>query len=289
MRVPSRRAQDLPPGAFGRLDAHSVLVALSHGWFYQCHPDPEGIKLKILREYFIPRLRRMYPHTNILVFYDYHSTPQRPRTKREDETFAGAMKHMNSVYMYCDTVLFVETTIPSPDMTLYETKVVPASFRWVRFIDACQVGDVPSRENAKNDSLQLSQNDIVREMNGTPITDIEKFRRVTKTSTLRFLRRPFGRQNMIENKDRGWLYLERLTTAVKAAATPQESFDRIIMSNSSDLKVELYQWAQRLRIAVNGSNREASLNAALKSFKVILDHKRFTSKNDKHIVYRLMG
>ena len=34
--------------AFGELTGRSVLVALSHGWFFQMHPDPEGTKIDVL-------------------------------------------------------------------------------------------------------------------------------------------------------------------------------------------------------------------------------------------------
>ena len=34
--------------AFGELTGRSVLVALSHGWFFQMHPDPEGTKIDII-------------------------------------------------------------------------------------------------------------------------------------------------------------------------------------------------------------------------------------------------
>ena len=56
-KAPVPRNQDVPKEAFGTLTGRSILVATSHAWFYQCHPDPDGVKLKILREKFFPRLR----------------------------------------------------------------------------------------------------------------------------------------------------------------------------------------------------------------------------------------
>ena len=52
--------------AFGKLTGRSVLVALSHGWFYQMHPDPQGVKIDIIVKEFGPRLRKAYPETQIL-------------------------------------------------------------------------------------------------------------------------------------------------------------------------------------------------------------------------------
>ena len=34
--------------AFGELTGRCVLVALSHGWFYQMHPDPHAVKIDII-------------------------------------------------------------------------------------------------------------------------------------------------------------------------------------------------------------------------------------------------
>ena len=62
-RAPVPRNQEVPKEAFGTLTERSILVATSHAWFYQCHPDPDGVKLNILRTDFFPRLRERFPHT----------------------------------------------------------------------------------------------------------------------------------------------------------------------------------------------------------------------------------
>ena len=79
-KPPVPRNQDLPARAFGELTGRTILAATSHAWFWQSHPDPEGVKLKLLRDDFIPRLRKRYPETNIVIFDDWHSCPQWPRT-----------------------------------------------------------------------------------------------------------------------------------------------------------------------------------------------------------------
>ena len=43
----------------GKLTGRSILVSLSHGWFFQNHPDPRGRKLDLIRNVFAPRLRRI--------------------------------------------------------------------------------------------------------------------------------------------------------------------------------------------------------------------------------------
>ena len=113
-KAPVPRNQEVPKKAFGELTGRSILVATSHAWFHQCHPDPQGVKLDILRKYFFPRLRKRYPYTQILVFDDWHSCPQWPRrTKEENDRFKKCMDHMNSIYC---CLLY---TSPSPrDATL---------------------------------------------------------------------------------------------------------------------------------------------------------------------------
>ena len=57
--IPIPRHQGLPKNAFGTLTGRSILVSLSHGWFFQNHPDPRGRKLDLIRNVFAPRLRGM--------------------------------------------------------------------------------------------------------------------------------------------------------------------------------------------------------------------------------------
>ena len=138
-KAPVPRNQDVPKEAFGTLTGRSILAATSHAWFHQCHPDPEGVKLDILRKDFFPRLRKRFPHTEILVFDDWHSCPQWPRpTEEEQKRFTKCMNHMNSVYCYCDVVLFVQAPLPDLDERIYECELVPSEHEWLNFIDTIQ-------------------------------------------------------------------------------------------------------------------------------------------------------
>ena len=121
--------------AFGELTGRSVLVALSHGWFYQMHPDPRAVKIDIIVKEFGPRLRKTYPETQILFFFDFLSVPQWPRTEAEDKIFRVAMKHMNSVYVHCDLVLFIETELPKVDETLHNSTIRVSDYEWTQFLD----------------------------------------------------------------------------------------------------------------------------------------------------------
>ena len=57
-RAPVPRNQDVPKKAFGRLTGRSILVATSHAWFHQYHPDPDGVILEIMRKDFLSSFER---------------------------------------------------------------------------------------------------------------------------------------------------------------------------------------------------------------------------------------
>ena len=194
-KPPVPRNQDLPAHAFGELTGRTILAATSHAWFWQSHPDPEGVKLKLLRDDFIPRLRKRYPETKIVIFDDWHSCPQWPRTKEEDKVFYTAMDHMNSMYVYCDVVLFLEAKLPDLDMTVRTCFLIPANYSFGTFVDVTQF------HGPESSSLDIKKNDIITEP-----SDIDVLKSTTNEIEISYLKRPFGRPNRIPADERGWLY-----------------------------------------------------------------------------------
>lgn len=84
---PEREAS--PPGS---------LFYVSHRWITSEHPDPEGVQLEELKR----RLEALTGHVgsleDALVFYDYCSIPQRPRTDAEEVVFhrdLEALRHIS--------------------------------------------------------------------------------------------------------------------------------------------------------------------------------------------------
>ena len=247
-RAPVPRNQDVPKEAFGTLTGRSILVATSHAWFYQCHPDPQGVKLKILREKFFPSLRKRFPHTEILVFDDWHSCPQWPRlTQEENKRFKKCMDHMNNVYCYCDVVLFVEAELPKLDERIYECELVPSEHEWLHFIDTIQYirGD--------DDAVTIRKNDIVVRTSDVDEKDmkIEDLKKKSTRTKIFFLRRPFGRPNRTLAEDRGWLYAERITVAIRMAAAKPDTFDEVVQTNNPKLMGKILTWCEALRTAVS--------------------------------------
>jgi hypothetical protein len=280
--VPIPRCQALPPQAFGRLNGRSILVSLSHGWFFQTHPDPKGEKLALIRNVFAPQLRERYPHTDIQVFFDYLASPQRPRTKNEDKVFAVAMDRMNSMYVYADVILFLEVELPKLDMTIHSSEVDLTTYKFFDFADTIQVSETKS-------NVGPQQFDCIQTCDSNKVESAAQLNSLTDNHILTFLHRPFGRPNTVVNDDRGWLFLERITIAIKAAAAEQSQFDDIVVSNSKKLRIQIYKWSERLRDAASKQKNEPRvLSDLLNHFDGVLKTKLFSFSSDEDVVRGLM-
>ena len=224
-RAPVPRNQEVPKEAFGTPTSRSIVVATSHAWFHQCHPDPEGVKLKILREEFFPRLRERFPHTEILIFDDWHSCPQWPKeSKEEQDRFDKCMRKMNSMYCYCDVILFVEAPLPDLENTVYTCDLIPFEHQWLHFIDTIQY------LGGEESTLSIHKNDIVVGMSNVVDTLTVDTLKATKNKTsISFLKRPYGRPNRTPTRERGWLYAERITAAIRMAAAKPEAFNDVVV------------------------------------------------------------
>ena len=265
--------------AFSELTGRSVLVALSHGWFYQMHPDPHAVKIDIVVKEFGPRLRKTYPETQILFFFDFLSVPQWPRTEAEDKIFRVAMKHMNSVYVHCDLVLFIETELPKIDQTLHTATIRVSDYEWTQFLDTIQVAS----EKTPDDGPQ--QYDCVVKCDQKSIHTVDDLKIFTSAHVVSYLKRPFGRPNTILNDDRGWLFLERITIAIKAATAGAHRFDDIVLSNDEELRTQVYKW---MRMLLCVAKEKSKLRRTLQHFDGILKTKRFSFQSDEGTVRILM-
>jgi len=162
-QAPVPRNQDLPKEAKTILTERSILVSTSHAWFYQSHPDPEGTKLNLIKFKFAPYLRKQYPNTKIAVFDDWHSCPQWPRkSQAEEDRFRKAMDHMNSMYCYCDVVLFLEAKLPDLDMRVRTCNLVPSEYDWTFFIDVIQF----ACSSSSTKKCEISKGDIIVAVDG---------------------------------------------------------------------------------------------------------------------------
>ena len=282
-KAPVPRNQEVPKSAFGTLTGRSVLVATSHAWFHQCHPDPHGVKLRIMRKEFFPRLRKRFPYTQILIFDDWHSCPQWPRTtKEEQDRFQKCMDHMNTVYCYCDVVLFVEARLPDLDNTVFSCDLVPSEHKWLYFIDTIQY------LGGEDQRVSIRKNDILVGMNNIKDT-IDVLKKNKDRTIVSYLRRPYGRPNRTPAGKRGWLYAERITVAIRMAAANPEVFDDVVMSNNPDLFIQIFGWSSELRSSArNEKERKGSIAHQLELFRAELGAMKFTFPSDEKIVNDIM-
>merc|ERR1711959_332884 len=92
----------------------------SHPWFSPGHPDPAGAKLRsLLRE-----LAFVGASDHDLVFIDFSSLPQRPRSGQDDLEFDCGLKGMNKLYMDERSEVLVVPEVPqdAPNKTPYEQR-----------------------------------------------------------------------------------------------------------------------------------------------------------------------
>ena len=283
---PVPRNQDIPKEAFGTLTGRSILVATSHAWFHQCHPDPNGVKLDILRKDLFPRIRKRFPYTKILVFDDWHSCPQWPRLTEEENTrFRKCMDHMNSVYCYCDVVLFIEARLPDLDKTVHTCELVPSQHKWLHFIDTIQYIEGVDK------TTTIQKNDIVVKLRNHKKEDLtlQLLQQTSHNTTISFLRRPYGRPNRTPASERGWLYAERITVAIRMAAASLASFDDVVVSNDPDLSRQIYLWSRELRTsAEQEKTNPGSISKQLQRFQSILGKMKFTFPGNDKLVNEII-
>ena len=134
----------------------------------------------------------------------------------------------------------LQAPLPNLDERIYECELVPSEHEWLHFIDTIQyVGDEKDVTIRKNDIVvgtQGSRYEITYEMKKMKEYHETKMKEMCKIS---FLKRPYGRPNRTPADERGWLYAERITVAIRMAAAKEEMFDDVVMSNETILYIRI--------------------------------------------------
>src|SRR5262249_50711988 len=90
-----------------RPDCHAAkVVFVSHRWITPVHPDPDGNQLRELQN----RLRTLLvsdSYQDAVIFYDYCSMLQRPRTAEEDAHFYRDIARLESVLRSADITIIL--------------------------------------------------------------------------------------------------------------------------------------------------------------------------------------
>lgn len=81
------------------------LICISHRWIASDHPDPEGEQLRELQQRLDTLITQDQTLENALIFYDYCSMYQRPRTANEEAIFRQDIESLNTLFISANKVM----------------------------------------------------------------------------------------------------------------------------------------------------------------------------------------
>jgi len=98
------------------------ILALSHCWLSDEHPDPENFNLYT----FAPLLRHFAQSCrvstdSVAIFYDWCSLPQEPRDEAQEESFKRAMNYVELWYSHWKSQVWLLTGVPE-EVSLYKER-----------------------------------------------------------------------------------------------------------------------------------------------------------------------
>lgn len=308
---PWPRCQDLRNDLFKEPTVGDVVVAVSHGWPYQVHPDPLGEKLGPIKQLLQQVCVMLKVHVRqILLFIDFLCIPQQPfkhgqvaRSREEQDTFSSALQLMHLVFQYADVVLHLDiplSDVPGDGLER-EVKATDLTQECAQFWQAGAEVQVHPSSSSKS----TAPFDTIIEMDGEPVASKERLELILRgpnpPDTVKVKHAPFGRQNRTPCCDRGWIFLERFLTIVKVAMVDEYDVRRIAFSNSAEVFRQLHEGGEKIRLAAKcGHNkmREVfkafALELARKSFSgtssdaLAADGKLLETTSDAEAVLRLM-
>ena len=129
------------------------------------------------------------------------------------------------------------------------------------------------------------QYDCIVECDDDRIYKVDELDYYDSIHVVSYLKRPFGQPNTILNDDRGWLFLERITIAIKAATAGAHRFDDIVLSNDKKVRTQVYKW---MRMLLRSAKEKSELRRTLEHFDGILKTKKFSFQSDQDRVKDLM-
>ena len=97
--------------------------------------------------------------------------------------------------------------------------------------------------------------------------------------------------NTTPPEERGWLFLEQFTSALKVAAAGEDMIDKIIISNNPKLRNKMYFMSLMLIRAMkkcDATNSREPMKETMNDFRLRLHSKRFSVPSDSKVVYSLM-
>jgi hypothetical protein len=290
--TPLPRSQDLPDSFFGTPAAGDVVIAVSHGWRNQSHPDPKGEKQASLNDMISCRIRKARGN-RVFLFLDFLSLTQRPfrvgqkeRTQDEEMQFKIALACMHNVYFYADYIIHLpfedysiegeeeDYVVEAKDL---ETAVFGQVGPWVQVIGlSIETGSDHSLAGTHGQPYPF---DRVLTVNDNVVSSVGQLRHeLTKQCAVTLRRYPFGRINRIHPDDRGWIFCERFITMVKCAMLDHSVAKKVVITPSHDLLMYIEEHTDTLRQAAKNQNEvDTSLRHAFNDFLKELTQKQFSS------------
>eukprot|EP00928_Gymnodinium_smaydae_P026982 TRINITY_DN21015_c0_g1_i4.p1 TRINITY_DN21015_c0_g1~~TRINITY_DN21015_c0_g1_i4.p1 ORF type:complete len:990 (+),score=87.73 TRINITY_DN21015_c0_g1_i4:57-2972(+) len=258
--VPLPRCQDIPDEYFGIPRGRDIVIAVSHAWRNQTHPDPTGSKYEALIEILGDLVDSESSRSCAYVFFDFVSIPQRPfqpgqvdRTAEESEKFDDALHCMHNMYFYSDLTVHLDS---NEGETPGEFEIYETTGALLKNAKCVQVGNVVQvvgyRQTDSEGQAQCVPFDRVMDIEGISISSLAQVEAKlgeTSSDTMRvkMCRCPFGEINVIPAHDRGWVFLERFITMVKCAMLGEVSQKDMVKASSQSVHEQLEQGACELR------------------------------------------
>mmetsp|Transcript_34128 Transcript_34128/g.98401 ORF Transcript_34128/g.98401 Transcript_34128/m.98401 type:complete len:887 (+) Transcript_34128:151-2811(+) len=289
MSAPWPRNQDVPQEWFLMPKPRDLVVAVSHGWPYQAHPDPFGVKKSQVLELLEKATKAHNPPGDTAAFFDFCSVTQRPwrsgqpdRTPEQVELFGEALRAMPKIYLLADAVLHIDDdeslevlSVPGDGEVAEVRAAELESTQFVQFGDSIQV--------LQPGNSRVHQFDFVEKFDGKLVAgnmsamDLQLSIADPARSRCKVLlrRAPMGLRNRTKCGDRGWVYLERFVSMVKGAMVSDSHFEQTCFSTSPKVVEEIREGARTLRKAAQAG--EDMLEEVLERFFNELDRKTFSA------------
>ena len=139
---------------------------------------------------------------------------------------------MNSIFVYADVALILDLESPKVDMTVHTATIDMSEYKFYDFIDTVQVHETASKTGPQEYDNILTCGDV-------KLTSSQQIAKYCGIHDVTYLKCPYGRQNTTKNEDRGWLFLEHMIIATKAATAEKAQFDDIVISNCEEIRLEI--------------------------------------------------
>lgn len=256
-----------------------LVLAVSHAWSHQLHPDPLGIKAVSVRKLVDEAVKDYQISGDALLFFDFMSMSQNPflpgqkeRTPSEQQDFLKGIEALPEIFFTSDAVLHIDGEWPDLDCELEEEMLPPAELEKYHLKELGNLVLVYEEKEAEDGTkalMPIYKIDSVRDVSHRTVTSIDDIKSPKQSmwspkfccssqaeEEAFFVVRPapLGKRNQIPASDRGWIYFERLVSTIRVALTDEQYAARTVYANIPELKESILQRAHILRKAAVTSN-----------------------------------